>query len=456
MDLPNYFLADLPPGTVLTPLVVTDACQALRRNRALYLADRTTPSLIRTVAGLAADWLDPNFSFRQHALNEGPRETGFSPETLARGLDQFFGGLTSANLQALLVQEFGHVDRLDKLSSSDPERSHDRASIVLPPELIAHIAGGVLPNPTFLSMVLGLLLRAAQVVKCPTGAAFLPRLFAHSLHQREPKLGACLEIAHWPGGTEPLEAALFAEASLVTATGSNETLAALRARLPASIRFAGYGQRVSVACVTREMLSEMLARKMVARAADDVTAWDQLGCLSPHVIYVEPGGVVSAEKFAADLAVELASRQLTQPRGAATPAEAATISYRRSIYEVRAAASPDTLIWSSPASTDWTVVYETEAQFQWSCGHRFVYVKLLDDVSGLRHALGAIEGKISTVGLAATAERAEAIALSLARAGVPRICPLGQMQNPPPAWRHDGRPAFADWVTWADWEMPGV
>ena len=44
------------------------------------------------------------------------------------------------------------------------------------------------------------------------------------------------------------------------------------------------------------------------------------------------------------------------------------------------------------------------------------------------------------------------LALQLARWGVTRVCPLGQMQNPPLTWRHDGRPALGDLVTWTDWE----
>ena len=41
----------------------------------------------------------------------------------------------------------------------------------------------------------------------------------------------------------------------------------------------------------------------------------------------------------------------------------------------------------------------------------------------------------------------------LARWGVTRVCPLGQMQNPPLTWRHDGRPSLEDLVTWIDWEQ---
>ena len=75
-------------------------------------------------------------------------------------------------------------------------------------------------------------MRSAQFVKCASGAALLPRLFAHSIYDAEPKLGACLEIAEWRGGHAALENALFAEADCVTATGSDEALAAIRHKLP--------------------------------------------------------------------------------------------------------------------------------------------------------------------------------------------------------------------------------
>ena len=57
MDLPNYFLADLPPEAPLSGTMVEEACQTLKRNRELYLRDRSTDSLIRTVSELAASWL---------------------------------------------------------------------------------------------------------------------------------------------------------------------------------------------------------------------------------------------------------------------------------------------------------------------------------------------------------------------------------------------------------------
>ena len=112
----------------------------------------------------------------------------------------------------------------------------------------------------------------------------------------------------------------------------------------------------------------------------------------------------------------------------------------------------ETLLWTSPDSTAWTVVFEADPRFQLSCLNRFVYVK---PVSSLQEALACAEpirDNISTVGLAATSIRGAELAMELAQWGATRICPLGQMQSPPLGWRHDGRPSLGDLVEWTDLE----
>jgi hypothetical protein len=453
MNLPNYFLADLPPEAVLSSGMMAEACQTLKRNRERYLAARSTPALIRLLSGIAENWLEPDYPFRKLALERGPERMGFSRATLAAGLDAFFRRVTAENLRALLIQELGQVGRLDSLSATDSEHAAQRAALANTPELLFHITGGIIPNPALVSIIFGVLLRSAQFVKCARGASFLPRLFAHSLYDADAKLGACLEVAEWPGGTAHLESHLFNEADCVTATGSDETLARIRSQLPVRTRFLGYGHRVSFGYIAHEALSGFNPKKIATRAAADVVAWNQLGCLSPHVIYVEHGGNVTAEQFGEMLAGELARREETEPRGELPAQSAAAIASRRAFYEIRAAHSPETRHWASENSTAWTVIYEADPRFQLSCLNRFVYVKGVSDLTGALQSADSIRGKVSTVGLAATEDRAPALVTQLARWGVTRVCPLGQMQDPPLLWRHDGRPALGDFVTWTDWEQ---
>ena len=453
MNLPNYFLADLPAEAELTAGLISEACQTLKRNRARYLENRTTENMIHLVDRLAGEWLSTEFPFRRQVLELGPAATGFSEAVLAAGLDQFFKHLTAENLEALLRQELGHPHRLDGFHPDEHQVSGKRSAMARGPLLLAQIAPGNIPNPVLLEMVFGLLTRSAQFVKCATGAAFIPRLFAHSLYEADPKAGSCIEVAEWKGGRESLEAALFAEADCVVATGSDEMLEAVAKKIPRTARFLGYGTRVSFAYVTREAL-EQSAEIVVQKAAADVTAWNQRGCLSPHVIYVEDGGKVTTEAFAALLAGQLDASEKTFPRGTLSASEAAAIAARRSFYEVRAAHSLETKMWASLNSTVWTVILENDPRFQVSCANRFIYVKAVGDLTHALQGAELVQEKVSTVGLSSTPAQARDVAQKLARWGARRVCPLGQMQNPPPGWRHDGRPPLGDLVTWTDWEKP--
>src|SRR3954468_9805209 len=109
MEQPNYFLIDLPPQASLSSNVITDACRTLKRNRQAYLAKRSTESIINTLASLARDWQDPDYTFRKEAIEKGPAHTGFSQQILARGLDTFFKALTRENLSALVQQDLGQI-----------------------------------------------------------------------------------------------------------------------------------------------------------------------------------------------------------------------------------------------------------------------------------------------------------------------------------------------------------
>jgi len=454
VNLPNYFLADLPPEATLTATMLGEACLTLKRNRAQYLAGRSAQALIKVLSGLAENWLQADYPFRQLALEAGPSETGFSRATLANGLDLFFKQITAEHLHVLLVQDLGHAHRLDQMVATTQEQKHQQAALASGPEFLVHIAAGSIPSPVLLNIILGFLVRSAQFVKCASGASFLPRLFAHSLYDADPKLASCLEIAEWRGGNQAeLESLLYQEADCVTATGSDETLSTVRQQLPIKTRLLGYGHRVSFGYITHEVLSGFQAKKIVGRAAADIVAWDQLGCLSPHVIYVEHGGrAAGAEQFAEMLAEELERRETLEPRGRLPVENTAMISSKRDFYTVRASHSPDTRIWSSTNSTAWTVVYEADARFQTSCLNRFIYVKGVLNVSEVFSNADSVRGKVSTVGIAAHEEKSLELATQFARWGVTRICPLGQMQSPPLTWRHDGRPALGDLVTWTDWE----
>lgn len=452
MNLPACYLADLPEGASITGELVTEACHALARNRLPHLLPRSTDEVIHDVAAAAGLWMEPHSPFMRDAAAGLSAQSGMSVATATEGLTRVFSMLNEEGLGRWVEQDLGHPRRLDGFQATAAEQATGRRAMAVGPELLVHITAGTLPAGAVLSMVAGVLIRSAQFIKCGSGSSLVPRLFAHALRQIDPGLGSCLEIAEWPRQRLDLEEAVFALADGITATGSDEALVALRGRVPVSTSFVGHGHRVSFGYVCREVLSGRQAADAVRGVAVDVAAWNQLGCLSPHVVYVERGGSASPDEFAAALAGELGALESRLPRGSLPPADAATIRSRRSFYEVRAAHSAGTRLWTSADSTAWTVVYEEDAQFQASCLNRFVYVKPVAELEEALHGADAVRRHVSTVGLAAPTHRQSELARHLARWGGTRVCPVGRMQSPQPLWRHDGRPALGELVRWVDWE----
>jgi hypothetical protein len=99
MNLPNYFLADLPPEATFTPLMMEEACQTLEaQSRALSRGTRhglAHSPVERRGGELAAT----DYPFRLMALEQGPHATGFSPATLA-GVSTPFSGKSPPKISA--------------------------------------------------------------------------------------------------------------------------------------------------------------------------------------------------------------------------------------------------------------------------------------------------------------------------------------------------------------------
>jgi len=472
MNLHQLFLADLGPDLQLTAETLRQASFAVRRNRNEWLVRQRTRGVIEMIAHTAEQWLEPDNGFRALALREGPAETGWSRATLTRGLDAFFGSITVESLEALVAQDLGDARRLDDFGAGPAEHRTGRTSLAVGPELLVHLTAGNLPNPALFSMILGLITRSAQIVKCPRDASLFPRLFAHSLAATESKLGACMELVSWSHDerhAREWEDLLFSEAACVTATGGDTMLAEVRPRIPSRTRFVGYGHRISLGLIAKESLSPYSRKRLVRAMADDITAWNQLGCLSPHAYYVEEEVSGSAETLGEELAAELERREATEPRGSIGVAESALIQSRRSTFELRSAAMasmaernlhrslffepPATVrLWSSAESTAWTVVLNHDARFQPSCLHRFIELKPIRNWNEVLRFAEPFRHQVSTVAVAAPDERMPEIARQLAHWGASRICPIGRMQTPPATWRHDGRPALGDLITWTDLE----
>lgn len=334
---------------------------------------------------------------------------------------------TCEDLLELVRVELGHEEILDGFRPY----SHAGRAWARSPRGILHILAGNTPAAGLQSLITGLLLGAENRVKLPSGG--LPELTAFC-DQLKPELTVQL--------SETLEEGWLDWAEAILVYGDDETVARFRAKARPDQKFHGFGHRNSFGIVLEDPKFES-----VTAAARDISLFNQKGCLSPHDLYIREIEKGIARTYARHLANAMETYNREHPRGPVTVREAAEIQHLRSGYRFRASADPTVEIFESRDSTDWTVIYEEEPDFAVSCLNRVVFVKPLpDDLPG---ALQWVAPHLSTVGLWPCRAQDLRVLTGLA---VPRICPLGKMQQPPWTWHHDGLPRLAGLVEWVDWE----
>ncbi|MFD0894825.1 hypothetical protein KBB96_04590 [Luteolibacter ambystomatis] len=337
----------------------------------------------------------------------------------------WLGDFDATSLHALLETQLGAVDALDAWIPRGDTRA--RAAPLSP---LLHVISGNTPHSAFQSVVRGLLVGAHNRVKLPS--AGMPE-FEAWVAMLPPELSALVEIRHdfpdaWRDSTA---AVLFGQAS---------TMETFRHMLPPGIPIIEHGPKLSIGVVfdPDDRAAELAAR--------DILAFEQRGCLSLQAVYVA-GGPISARAFSERLARAMARHRKEEPRLPLTLSESGAIANARELVRFQAANGEDTTLWESPGDTSWTVVYQTDPTLAPGPLNGYATVHPLPSGGRLREALGPETAYLSTMAIHpcedALADRMEPLA-------APRTCALGQSQQPPLFWHHDGRMPLADLVMWRD------
>jgi Acyl-CoA reductase (LuxC) len=433
----------------LSPGHLREQVRALGEARERWLAERPVGEIVEVVDRVAARLLDPADELRVTAERALPALTHYSPPMVARVLDRMAADWRAAPVRELLRAELGDPRVLDSFRPAP--RGHGRVA-AFGPGLAVHVFSGNVPGVSVTSLVRSLLVKAATLGKTAVGEPLLAALFARGVAEEDAGLGRCLAVTYWAGGDDEMERAALEHADAVVVYGGADAVASIRAKAPVGARFLAYGPRLSFGVVGRERLTEERAADAACSAALDASTFDQQGCVSPHLFYVEEGGEVSPREWAALLAREMEAVERELPRGPLAPGESSAIRQLRSEAEFAEAAGGGGALFASREGTAWTVLYDPDPAFEASCLNRVVRVKPVASLSEIPALAREVAPFLQTVGVTAGPEATQALAAELARLGASRVVPLGRMAWPPPFWHHDGRPPLRSLLRWCDLE----
>jgi hypothetical protein len=434
--------APVPAGGP-TPEWVSTLAGELRRAGA-PLAERGAAEIAVLLGRVAERLLDPADALRAEALALVPPAAGISPEMAVAVLDGMAADWRADRLMRLMEAELGGAAALDGFVAQ-----HGRRAMAIGPALCVQLVAGSVPGVGVSALVRSLLVKGPTLLKPGRGDAVLPVLFARALREVDAALADAVAVVYWPGGSEALEDAALAKADVVTAYGSDRTVRTLRARAPVTARFVAYHHRVSVGVIGRDALTRAAVRVVASDVARAVALFDQRGCVSPQIVYVERGGEVTAEGFADALADALAELERHLPTGGLGVAEASSLQQARGTAELME--STGSVRVRHGGSAAWTVVLGGEGAELTPAG-RFVRLRSVADLSELPELLEPLASHLQTVGVAGLGDRVERLAGALGKVGASRVAPFAAIPFPPAWWHHDGRGPLLDLVRWVDVE----
>lgn len=315
-----------------------------------------------------------------------------------------------------------------------------------PVALTLGYAAGNVPGTALIIALLGALANHAAPAGTPVPALLVRNsrhepLFApwvlSAVEEVDPELVAGVAVMIWDYADPSLQALLFRAAGLLLAAADDATIAALdgwRARNAPGLRFHRHGHKVSFATLGRGWEAHADAARL---AALDSSVWDQNGCLSARVHFVETG----AADYALSLAEEMRSLSRSLPRGT-TPRRLT----HRAFDSYASIAGAARVRVASRYDDDFAVVLDDRP---WDgdalrrvvnrCQGRVVVVRPVDDVMQVPRMLDAVPAaNLQSMSLLLEEERVESFARAAGARGVTALRGLGRGAFPQLAYSWDG------------------
>lgn len=437
---------------LLSPAQMIALAHRVREASRAHLKTMAVSDIVRVIDAAIARLLDANNEHRRLLEELLPRITGFDVEMVRLGLNGFLQSFRALQLHRFVAEDFANPKILDEFQP----QAKQGWSKALGADLSVHVWAGNVPALPLWSLVSALLVKAGAIGKVSSAEPVFASVFARLLVEIEPRWRDCLAVVWWKGGREDLESCLFPLADVVLAYGGNAALNAIQSRVPSSTRFLAYGHKISFSVVSKAALTTRKGQASARLAALDVARWDQQGCYSPHVLYVQRGAALSPLGFAQMLAGELAALEPKMARRQLSLEEASTLASWRESHEFAmvktASAAPSRIVLGDKAQA-WCVVYSDKAM-PLSPGplNRSVLVLAVDDFSEVCDLIEPQAAFLQTVGVAVSPEELLPLAQCLGEVGATRICALGAMSSPEAGWHHDGRFSLLDLVRIVDVE----
>ena len=411
----------------------------LERDRE-HLLDRSVLEIAEVIGRVGNRFLDPKAPIRRLALDGLVDEAQISAAMAEAVLDGMAREWTARSLLKLLHTEFEQATVLDTFIGR-PNGGRHQAFGLSP---AVHITSSNVPGVGVTSLIRGLLVKSAVVLKPGSEDRQLSGLFLDALASEDPSIAQAAAVVEWDSKDAAVAAGL-SEAQLVVVYGGESAIRWARQHAHPSAQTVVYPHRVSAGVVMANYKPGQLA-EAAAEVARAVALFDQRGCVSPHTIYVVTPDNTVAERFAETVAAQMEGLEQTLPPGIPQAGEASAFHQAAGSIELEAAGATGVVVHG--VGERWRVVFEPRPGFRGSCLGRFVWIRPVPTPADVVRELEPVGAQIQTLGVWGKVG-VEALG-RLARLGVRRITTIKRAPWPAARSRHDGTAPLRSLLRWVE------
>lgn len=346
--------------------------------------------MINELIEIGKQWRNVNYPLRQEAISKAAPEFCLSAANFNLALDWMFS--------------FWNKEIISSLYHTNPYKNISNAVQILAGNTPAVIAQAFLQ---------GAILAVPQMIKMPLLKTQFPILLHQSFREVSSELTDLFFLDHWENNLSGLYAEMN-KTDLVIVYGSDETIASLKMYCPPTSSLVAHGHAVSCAVIFKEFAN----KKSLQQLAWDMLSYDQRGCLSPRVTFIEEGGEYTPAQCAKIFSEEILPSMAEQlPRGGLFPGEATAIMHRKALYLFKG------VVYSG---IDWTVCYDETRVWPEESLPRFMPFKPFSHVKELKEILQPVKDYLISIGIAGSVLKK---GLFNNYPKLHHICELGSMQK---------------------------
>jgi hypothetical protein len=360
--------------------------------------------------------------FSNHLLNPQNAVHKCYPNS---GIPFIAGWCRRSNLESILDSSFGNRGFLDKFV---PGRSNSsKAYRAFPRGLAVHWLAGNVPTLGFLSLIIGVLTKNANLIKVSSSSNKILSDFLNILSiikSDESKNGKDLirsiAVVRYDRSRADIGETLSKNADIRVIWGNDESVNTIR-KLSSKIDAMDivFPNKTSFMVVGSSILENKNIKSLARRIAIDISVFEQKACSSPHTLFIETDNDSILEILAKSLKKEFVSALRSIPKTVPTEKEVAVLLKLRAEYDMFHRA------WYSDG-TEFTILCDDLFQLGPAVGNRTIYLR---KVHNLEKVAELITPKVQSVGIIADDRQTKTLADLYGEKGVQRLAKIGAMTH---------------------------